>query len=122
MGINLVKYAVLGFILMLVPTLGAAGDASVVRAKASKMGGSWRIDVTVRHADAGWDHYANGWGVYTPDGRQLGYREILHPHDTEQPFTRSLTGVKIPDGVSTLVIRAKDNVHGEGKPYTLKLP
>ncbi len=116
------KNAVLGLVLLLVPTLGAAGEASVVRAQASKMGGSWRIDVTVRHADAGWDHYANGWGVYTTDGRQLGYREILHPHDTEQPFTRSLTGVSIPDGVTEVIIRAKDNVHGEGKPYTLRLP
>lgn len=116
------RNAVLCLVLMLVPMPGAAGEASVVRAQASKMGGSWRIDVTVRHADAGWDHYANGWGIYTTDGRQLAYREILHPHDTEQPFTRSLTGVKIPEGVTTLVIRAKDNVHGVGGPYTLTLP
>lgn len=116
------KNAVLGLILMLIPTVTAAGEASIMRAKASKMGGSWRIDVTVRHADAGWDHYADGWGIYTPDGQRLGYRELLHPHVDEQPFTRSLTGVRIPAGVTTVIIRAVDNVHGEGKPYTLKLP
>jgi hypothetical protein len=116
------KKAVLGLFLALAPTLALAGDTSVVGAKATKMGGSWRIDVTVRHDDAGWDHYANGWGVYTTDGQRLGYREVLHPHVNEQPFTRSLTGVKIPSGVTALVIRAKDNVHGEGKPYTLQLP
>lgn len=116
------KNAIFGLVLALVPTLAAAGDTSVVRAKAAKMGGSWRIDVTIRHDDAGWDHYADGWGVYTTDGTQLGYRELLHPHVNEQPFTRSLTGVKIPAGVTALVIRAKDNVHGEGPPYTLQLP
>jgi hypothetical protein len=116
------KNAIFGLVLALVPTLAAAGDTSVVRAKAAKMGGSWRIDVTIRHDDAGWDHYADGWGVYTTEGTQLGYRELLHPHVNEQPFTRSLTGVKIPAGVTVLVIRAKDNVHGEGPPYTLQLP
>lgn len=116
------KKALFGLILILVPTLGMAGQASVVRAKATKMGASWRIDVTVRHADAGWDHYANGWGVYTTNGKLLGYRELLHPHVDEQPFTRSLTGVKIPAGVTALVIRAKDNAHGEGPAFTLKLP
>jgi hypothetical protein len=116
------KHAAFGLILSLIPTVGLAGQVSILGAKAVKMGGSWRIDVTVRHDDAGWDHYANGWGVYAADGRRLGYRELLHPHVNEQPFTRSLTGVKIPDGTTAVTIRAKDNVHGEGAPYTLTLP
>jgi hypothetical protein len=91
-----------------------AGEADVVSVKALKTGGTWRFDVTVRHDDTGWDHYADGWGVYTLDGTQLGYRELLHPHVDEQPFTRSLGGVKVPDGVNRVVIRAHDNVHGNG--------
>ncbi len=116
------KNAVIGLILSIIPGLALAGSADVVRAKATQTGGTWRIDVTVRHGDAGWDHYADGWGVYTAAGKKLGFRELLHPHDAEQPFTRSLTGVKIPAGTKSVVIRAQDNVHGKGKPYTLKLP
>lgn len=116
------KYAVLGLILSVIPTLALAGKAEVVRAKAIQTGSTWRIDVTVKHADAGWDHYADGWGVFTESGKRLGYRELLHPHDAEQPFTRSLTGVKIPAGTGAVVIRAEDNVHGTGPAYKLKLP
>lgn len=116
------KYAVFGVILSVMPTLVLADKAQVMRAKATQTGATWRIDVTVKHADAGWDHYADGWGVFTESGKKLGYRELLHPHDTEQPFTRSLTGVKIPAGTTTIVIRAEDNVHGTGKAFMLKLP
>ena len=116
------KYAVFGLILAVVPTIGWAGEATVEKARAIKIGSTWRIDVTVRHADTGWDHYADGWGVYGTDGKQLGYRELLHPHVDEQPFTRSLTGVKIPAGTGAVIIRAKDNVHGEGPAFSLNLP
>jgi hypothetical protein len=37
-------------------------------------GGSYRFDVTVRHADTGWDHYADAWDILTPDGTLLGSR------------------------------------------------
>lgn len=52
--------------------------------------GGWRFDVTLSHPDTGWDHYADGWAVVDSDGRDLGLRELAHPHETEQPFTRSL--------------------------------
>jgi hypothetical protein len=32
----------------------------------------------------------------------------------EQPFTRSLGGVVIPDGVRAVIVRAHDKVHGHG--------
>jgi hypothetical protein len=32
----------------------------------------------------------------------------------EQPFTRSLSGVTIPDGVDRVTVRARDSVHGHG--------
>jgi hypothetical protein len=68
----------------------------------------------VRHADTGWDHYANRWDVLAPDGTVLGTRTLLHPHENEQPFTRSLSGVSVPEGVRLVTIRANDSVHGEG--------
>ncbi|MEM1352393.1 MAG: hypothetical protein AAGF27_08605, partial [Pseudomonadota bacterium] len=56
--------------------------------------GTWRFDVTISHPDTGWDHYANGWRVLDMDGNELGMRELVHPHVEEQPFTRSLSGVR----------------------------
>ena len=93
----------------------AAGDAEVVDARASQSGGTWIFVVTVLHPDTGWDHYADKWDVMAPDGTVLGTRVLLHPHETEQPFTRSLGGVEIPDGIEEVLIRAHDNVDGYGE-------
>ncbi len=93
----------------------AAGEADVVAAEAVQEGdGSWRFRVTVAHADEGWDHYADRWEVVAPDGRVLGTRVLLHPHENEQPFTRSLGGVVIPEHIDRVTIRAHDSVHGNG--------
>ncbi|MHA1164563.1 MAG: hypothetical protein ACTSP0_03145 [Alphaproteobacteria bacterium] len=92
-----------------------AGEADVVGVKIIKEGtGTYRFDVTVRHGDEGWKHYADGWDVVAPDGSVLGTRELAHPHENEQPFTRSLAGVRIPEAVSQVSIRAHDLVHGHG--------
>ncbi len=100
-----------------------AGEADVVRAEArAEGGGAWRFGVTVAHGDTGWDHYADKWDVVAPDGSVLGTRVLLHPHENEQPFTRSLGGVKIPQGVRQVTLRAHDSVHGYGgKELTVKL-
>ena len=97
------------------PKPASAGEADVVAAKVTKsQPGVYRFDVTVAHGDKGWEHYANKWEVIAPDGRVLGTRVLAHPHDHEQPFTRSLPGVRIPSGVGSVTIRAYDLVHGEG--------
>ena len=112
--------------LALLLPLGAvqAGEADVVGAEAARESdGTWRFSVTVRHADAGWDHYADRWQVETPEGRVLGTRVLLHPHEAEQPFTRALGGVVIPPEVTEVVIRAHDSVHGDGgRIFRLTLP
>jgi hypothetical protein len=77
--------------------------------------GSWRFDVTVRHNDEGWDHYADAWQVVDPkNGKVLGERILAHPHETEQPFTRSQSGITVPNGLFRVLVRAKCNVHGFG--------
>lgn len=92
-----------------------AGEADVVAARAEQStDGAWRFEVTVAHEDEGWDHYADLWQVLTPDGAVLGERVLAHPHVDEQPFTRSLNGVTIPDGTDRVEIRARDSVHGFG--------
>ncbi len=97
------------------PGLALAGAADVENVAVRKNNdGTYNFDVTVRHADAGWDHYANRWDVVGPDGTVLGTRVLLHPHVDEQPFTRSLGGVEVPEGVTSVTIRAHDSVHKLG--------
>jgi hypothetical protein len=100
-----------------------AGEADVVDVTANCRSSSvCDFSVTVRHADEGWDHYADGWEILTLDGTVLGVRELLHPHENEQPFTRSLSDVEIPEGISEVIVRARDSVHEYGgKEITVKL-
>jgi hypothetical protein len=74
----------------------------------------YTFSVTVQHADEGWDHYADRWEIVAPDGQVLATRVLLHPHVDEQPFTRSLGNVAIPQGIDTVEVRAHDSVHGLG--------
>ncbi len=101
-----------------------AGEADVLAARLTPAAdGSFRFEVTVRHADTGWDHYADAFEVEAPDGTVLGTRILLHPHVDEQPFTRSLAGVRIPDDVAEVTIRAHDSEHGYGgQELTLPVP
>ena len=77
--------------------------------------------MTVQHPDTGWEDYADGWDVLTPDGAVIKpdpnstfTRLLLHPHVSEQPFTRSQSGILIPEGVTQVRVRAHDSVDGYG--------
>jgi hypothetical protein len=83
--------------------------------------GTWTFHVTVAHPDTGWEDYADGWDVVTPEGAVLKVspddpftRLLLHPHENEQPFTRSQSGISIPTGVTQVRVRAHDIVDGFG--------
>ena len=101
-----------------------AGEADVVSARATHgADGTWRFEVTIRHADTGWDHYADRFEIIDPKtGRELARRVLFHPHVNEQPFTRSLTGARLPKGQGEVLVRAHDKVHGHGgREVLLKL-
>jgi hypothetical protein len=121
-GIDMQR-GLLAVLLAFLPGIAFAGEADVVDVKASYSGAqTYRFNVTVRHADTGWKHYANKWDVVAPDGTVLGTRTLYHPHVEEQPFTRSLSGVRIPDGVTSVIVRAHDLEHGYGgKEFSVKL-
>ncbi len=112
-----------GAILLLALNSAIAGEADVVDGKISALGDNrYRIDATVLHADDGWDHYANRWDVLDTDGKVLGTRVLGHPHDNEQPFTRSLT-ITLPPGTTLIRLQANDSVHGlGGKLFELSVP
>lgn len=92
-----------------------AGPANVVAVRVTpEPGGTWCFWVTVRHDDEGWEHYADRFEILAPGGKVLDTRILMHPHVSEQPFTRQLTGVHLPAGIGTVTVRAHDKVHGYG--------
>lgn len=98
------------FLFFAVPAL--ADQPVIENVTVTQAGNSWRFDVTVSHPDTGWDHYADGWRVLDMAGNELGMRVLHHPHEQEQPFTRSLSGVSIPAGSTQVQVQARCNVHG----------
>ena len=109
--------------LLLLATPALADSPVIEDATARRTGTTWSFSVTLSHPDTGWDHYADGWRVEAPDGTELGYRELLHPHVNEQPFTRSLGGVAVPGDLGEVMIRARDNIDGWATAtYPLTLP
>ena len=95
-------------------------DVEYVRA-VERADGSWTFSVTVRHPDTGWSDYADGWDVVLPDstvllprGDAAFTRVLFHPHVDEQPFTRSQSGIRIPETVRRVTVRAHDSVDGFG--------
>ncbi|MDO6730592.1 hypothetical protein Q4577_11230 [Marinovum sp. 2_MG-2023] len=114
--------ALLVFPALCFPAVAMAGDPEIVKVKVTKPDMGWRFEVTVRHDDAGWDHYADAWEVTDLDGKRLGYRKLHHPHEHEQPFTRSLRGLMIPDGIRVVLVRAHCSEHGwSSNPVEVKL-
>ena len=101
---------VVPLIAMMIP-IAVAGEVRIVDVRV-ECHSSCSFAVTLEHADEGWDHYANQWDVLTLDDQLLKSRVLYHPHVDEQPFTRSLAGVKIPEGSKQVKIRARDSKHG----------
>jgi hypothetical protein len=102
----------------------ASADPAVVQnVKVSKDGGAYTFNVTIFHNDTGWEDYADIWRIKDTNGNILGERLLSHPHIDEQPFTRSLSGVRIPDGIDSVMIEAHDTVTGWAPSAKLvKLP
>jgi hypothetical protein len=107
-----------------------AGDADVLDvevtckpAPGQRPASICHFSVTVRHADSGWDHYANRFEVLDEAGAVLATRILRHPHLEEQPFRRGLGRVRIPWDVGRVKIRANDLVHElGGKEMTVAVP
>ena len=113
----------LALFLLLAATPLRADPPEIVAARATRSGGAWRFDVTLRHPDSGWDHYADGWEVLAPGGARLGYRDLAHPHVTEQPFTRALSAIAIPGDIAEVTIRARCSRDGWAEQsFALPLP
>tara|TARA_R110000822_G_scaffold19484_10_gene63565 strand:+ start:617 stop:976 length:360 start_codon:yes stop_codon:yes gene_type:complete len=91
----------------------AFADPAVIESvHVTQEGGLWSFDVTITHADTGWDHFSDAWRILDKDGNQLAIRELIHPHVDEQPLTRSLSGINLPDGITTVGVQTRDTQSG----------
>ncbi len=104
-----------------VPTTGAPSDVSdalfpdVLAATATMSGeGTWLFSATVSSPYDSPGRYADAWRVLAPNGTELGLRELAHDHASEQPFTRTLSGVVVPSGVDVVTVEGRDQVNGWG--------
>lgn len=93
-----------------------AGDEfpSVVDAVAQWDVPTWTVSVTISSPYDGPTRYADAWRLVGPDGEVLAVRELTHHHADEQPFTRSLAGIAIPDDVDRVTVQGRDLVNGWG--------
>ncbi len=116
MYVGLMKRAISFFLAAFVASSSAAQaiahDATVTEVRVEQVGMLWNFHVTVEHGDTGWDHYADAWEVQDANGNRLAYRKLMHPHVNEQPFTRSLSGVAIPDGTDAVFVKARCSQSG----------
>ncbi len=105
---------------ILTPTAGAMGTndqrfPDIVGVKVRAQGpGLFDFDVTVSSPYDTPRRYADAFRVLGKDGKVYGERILFHDHAGEQPFTRDLYGVKIPEGVHSVVIQGRDREHGYG--------
>lgn len=101
-----------------------SGEVDVVDVRVEKTAAdTYRFHVTIASNDTGWDAYADAFEVVSMDGEVLGKRTLHHPHVDEQPFTRSLSGVRVPPGEQAVIVRGHHNVAGyDGLTQTVGLP
>ncbi len=94
----------------------AAGQRfpDIVGVEADRNGSAYSFAVTVSSPYDTPDRYADAFRVRGEDGAVFGVRELTHDHAAEQPFTRTLSGVTVPPGVTRVVVEGRDQANGWG--------
>ncbi|MGI9596604.1 MAG: hypothetical protein ACR2QK_10615, partial [Acidimicrobiales bacterium] len=76
--------------------------------------GTWTFSATLSSPYDTPQRYADAWRVIGNDGEVYGIRELTHDHQSEQPFTRSQSGIEIPDDVEVVTVEGRDQLSGWG--------
>lgn len=76
--------------------------------------GTYTLDVTISSPYDTAERYADGWRVLDQKGEVLGTHHLSHDHASEQPFTRTMTGLVVPNGVTRVTVQARDLLAGYG--------
>ena len=103
----------------------AAGQRfpDIVGVEVSRNGSGYTFAVTVSSPYDSPQRYADAFRVRAEDGAVYGVNELAHDHASEQPFTRTLSGVQVPAGVGTVLVEGRDQVNGwGGGTQTVELP
>lgn len=103
---------------------GADMFPDVTKVDVTGESGSLSFAVTMTSPYDTAERYADSMRVRAVDGDKVfGERKLDHDHATEQPFTRSIDGVDIPDGVTEVVVEGHDQVSGwGGMTQTVSIP
>lgn len=86
----------------------------VLAAELEPTGGTWRLSATLSSPYDTPERYADAFRALAEDGTELGVRLLAHDHANEQPFTRSLSDLDIPDGVDRITVQGRDQDYGWG--------
>ena len=106
-GMTQLKKSLMAISLFLTTSVFAS-DVEIVKVILTKHTGTWRADVTLNHADTGWEHYADAWRLVDEKGNEIAKRTLYHPHVNEQPFTRSLHDFQIAKDKKLIFVEAHD--------------
>lgn len=94
--------------------MAAQAFPDILSAELERQGDAWSLAVTVSSPYDSEQRYADGWRVLAPDGAVLGTHELAHPHQNEQPFTRTMTALAIPPDVAQIIVEGRDLANGYG--------
>ena len=88
---------------------------SIVKVRVTeRTAGKFDFDVTVSSPYDTPQRYADAIRVTAPSGAVLGERLLDHDHASEQPFTRTVSGVTVPVGIKMIVVQGRDQKNGYG--------
>ncbi len=76
--------------------------------------GTFTASVTISSPYDSPQRYADAWRVLTAEREELTVRVLTHDHAGEQPFTRSKSGITIPDDVNQVIVQGRDLINGWG--------
>lgn len=128
---NQAKALIVGLIVLLCSPVLAMAESSdiqkypdVVEVEVSADGDNgFDFSVTLSSPYDTPQRYADAFRVMSEEGDVYGVRELLHDHAGEQPFTRRLTGVAIPEEINTVIVQGRDQEYGYGgKTMEVDLP
>jgi hypothetical protein len=95
----------------------------IIDAQPTRTDNIWNFAVTVSSPYDTPSRYADGWRILGPDGTVYGEHALDHDHASEQLFIRTQSGVRIPDGVTSITIEGRDLINGYGgATLTIDLP
>jgi len=124
--VNLIRISLLAISLLTMPLCYAEQEQmfpDIINAEVTVTKGGYSFSVTLSSPYDTPERYADAYRIMDKAGNIYGIRKLLHDHGYEQPFTRNLSRIEIPESVTSVIIEGRDKQYGwGGETYTLDLP